>query len=171
MAPSYWVRRRTQLPKHSGRIHGTPAKRTQATTSPNLAYTCRSPRRFNSPHSPRFIRHSLSPRAGYHKLVDHVWIRWKKEYLLELRALHLYPSHPSSSLQVDDVVLIEEPNMSRGIWPLGRVVDVFFGQDGIIQACRVKAQVGKFIRRPVQKLYKLELDNATGGWEYVEKEE
>ncbi|KAH7954765.1 hypothetical protein HPB49_021650 [Dermacentor silvarum] len=114
----------------------------------------------------------LSKKLRYRqKLVDQLWIRWKKKYLLELRALHIYPSHPSSCLQVDDAVLIEEPNMSRGIWPLGRVVDVFPGQDGIIRACRVKAQDGKFIRRPVQKLYKLELHNATGGREYVEKDE
>ncbi|KAH7945412.1 hypothetical protein HPB49_010720 [Dermacentor silvarum] len=109
-------------------------------------------------------RRDLSKKLRYRqKLTDHLWIRWKKEYLLELRALHLYPSHPSSCLQVDNVVLIEEPNISRGIWPLGQVVDAYPGEDGIFRACRVKAQDGKFIRRPVH--------NATGGREYVEKDE
>ncbi|KAH7958665.1 hypothetical protein HPB49_004080 [Dermacentor silvarum] len=113
-------------------------------------------------------RSDLSKKLRYRqKLVDHLWIRWKKEYLLDLRTLHLYPSHPSSSLQVDDVVLIEQPNISRDIWPLGRVVDVFPCQDGIIRACHVKAQDGKFKRRPARKLYKLGLDNATGGRDYV----
>ncbi|KAH7941078.1 hypothetical protein HPB49_009842 [Dermacentor silvarum] len=133
-----------------------------------------SPERTNSDDEARSAqdtRRDLSKLRYRQKLVDHLWIRWKKEYLLQLRALHLCPSHPSSSLQVDDVVLIEKPNMSRGLWPLGRVVDVLPGQDGIIRACRVKAEDGKFIRRPVQKLYKLEVDNATGGWQYVEKEE
>lgn len=103
--------------------------------------------------------------------MDHLWIPWKNEYLLELRALHLYPSHPSNSLQVYYVVLIEELNIFRGIWRLVGVVDAFPGQDGIIQACHVKTQDGKFIRMPVQKLYKIEMNKATGTREYVEKYE
>ncbi|KAH7941463.1 hypothetical protein HPB49_013927 [Dermacentor silvarum] len=82
--------------------------------------------------SAQATRRDLSKKLRYRqKLVDHLWIRWKKEYLLELRTLHLYPSHPSSSIQVDDVVLIEEPILSRSIWPLGRVVDIFPGEDVI----------------------------------------
>nr|XP_050043852.1 uncharacterized protein LOC126541213 [Dermacentor andersoni] len=136
------------------------------------AYGAKRTNSDNEGRSAQAMRRDLSEKLRYRqKLVDYLWIRWKKEYLLELRALHLYSSHPSSSLQVDDVVLIEEPNISRGIWPLGRVVDVFPSQDGIIRACRVKAQHGKLIRRSVQKLYELELDNATGGRDYVEKDE
>lgn len=103
--------------------------------------------------------------------MDHLWIPWKKEHLHELWALHLNPSHPSNSLQVYYAVLIEELNIFRGIWPLVGVVDAFPGQDGIIQAFHVKTQDGTFIRMPVQKLYKLELDKATGTREYVEKYE
>ncbi|KAH7953911.1 hypothetical protein HPB49_014152 [Dermacentor silvarum] len=39
----------------------------------------------------------LSKKLRYRqKLVDQLWIQWKKKYLLELRALHIYPSQPSS---------------------------------------------------------------------------
>lgn len=133
-----------------------------------------SPERPNNDYdaiSPQTTRSDISKKLRHRqKLIDHLWMRWKKEYLLELRALHLYPAHPSSCLRVDDVVIIEEPGISRGVWPLGRVTDVYPGQDGIIRACRVKAQDGKFLRKRVQKLYKLELSDTTGGREYVEKE-
>lgn len=76
--------------------------------------------------SAQATRCDISSKWWYHqKLTDHLWIRWKREYLLELRALHLYQAHPSSCLQVDDMVIIEEPGISRGVWPLGQIVEIY----------------------------------------------
>ncbi|KAH7970662.1 hypothetical protein HPB49_013512 [Dermacentor silvarum] len=91
------------------------------------------------------------------KLLDHLWIRRRKEYLLELHSLHHYPSCASRDL-------------SRCIWPLGHIAEVYPGQDGVVQACRIKTQNGKFVWRVAHKLYKLELAHNSSGREDVEKE-
>lgn len=60
------------------------------------------------------------------------------------------------NLHVDEVVLILEDNAPRGHWPLGRVIEVIAGKDGVIRAARVKSADGKVYDRPVVKLFILE---------------
>lgn len=103
------------------------------------------------------------------KLLKHLWLRWKKEYLLELRSLHHYPTARDKGLKVDDIVIVEEPNASRCVWTLGRITEVYPGRDGLVRACRVQTQGGK-ITRPVQRLYPLEIPSVSAGRENVEKE-
>ena len=55
------------------------------------------------------------------------------------------------NLQVNDIVLIVEPNMTRGQWPFGRVTQVIPGPDGIVRTARVKTKDNEY-DRPVAKL-------------------
>ncbi len=63
----------------------------------------------------------------------------------------------SRDIQVGEVVLVLSPDTSRGNWPLGRVIEVFPGQDGHVRV--VKIQVGRTtLVLPISKLCPLECD-------------
>ena len=54
-------------------------------------------------------------------------------------------------LQKGGIVLVLEPNLPRGKWPLGRIVDTYPGKDGHSRV--VKVQCGeKTVVRPIHKL-------------------
>ena len=57
-------------------------------------------------------------------------------------------------LKKGDIVLVLEPNLPRGKWPLGRIVDTYPGKDGHSRV--VKVQCGeKTVVRPIHKLVPL----------------
>ncbi|XP_068247720.1 uncharacterized protein [Palaemon carinicauda] len=59
-------------------------------------------------------------------------------------------------LSKGDLVLIKEDNLPRLKWPLGVIVDVFKGRDGLVRSVRLKTKKGE-ITRPIQRLYNLEV--------------
>lgn len=85
-----------------------------------------------------------------------VWRRWCKEYIAELRSAHHSKSARSSDLKIGDVVLVEDPNLSRLQWTMGTIEKVFPGSDGKTRVCTVKTARHSFLRRPVQRLVKIE---------------
>lgn len=96
-------------------------------------------------------------RLGWKKavrLADQFWARWVKEYLPNL--LPRGPSRESNNLKIGDIVLICDGNLPRGVWPRGRVVQVFPGKDGIVRVADVRTSAG-VLRRPARKLAKLDL--------------
>ena len=50
-----------------------------------------------------------------------------------------------------DIVLLIDPNISRGKWQLGKVIEVFPGTDNRIRSVRVKTITGVY-DRPITKL-------------------
>lgn len=97
-------------------------------------------------------------------LLDHFWGRWKSEYLLELRETHR-DRNPSQSTRetarVNDIVIVHDEKHSRGLWRVGRVTHLVRGKDGKVRGAKVRvAERGKkptTIRRPLQKLYPIEI--------------
>ena len=83
-------------------------------------------------------------------LTEIFWRRWRKEYLplLQRRQKCLFPRR---SLRVDDVVLLAEESLPRCHWPLGRVLEVFEGGDGLVRSVRIRVR-GSDLVRPVTKL-------------------
>ena len=88
------------------------------------------------------------------RLVDHVWRRWRREYLptLTVRQKWMRETRP---LQAGDLVLIVEDDEPRGRWPLARVVRALPGADGRIRAAEVKTARNVFTR-PTARLCLLE---------------
>lgn len=60
-------------------------------------------------------------------------------------------------LQVDDVVVVLSPDTSRGNWPLGRVIEVYPGQDGHVRVAKLEAGRATLVRPP-SKLCPIECD-------------
>ena len=84
---------------------------------------------------------------------------WKKEYLLSLRE-YSRKNKPDSAykdvVKLNDIVLIGEET-PRSLWHLGKVIELFRGNDGIVRTVRVKTTVGESLR-PISRLYPLEVN-------------
>ena len=79
------------------------------------------------PFAPEALDHeqTYNPRKRWHRvqqLLGQFWKRWRKEFLPNLNIRKKW-FHPRHNLKEGDVVLIVEPNTSRGEWPLSRVIE------------------------------------------------
>ena len=92
----------------------------------------------------RFVQH----------LAQQFWQRWLKEYLPELQKRNKW-QREQRNVKVGDVVLIMDENTPRGIWPMGQVVEVNEGRDGLVRSARVRTKSTELVR-PITKLVVLE---------------
>ncbi|XP_068240115.1 uncharacterized protein [Palaemon carinicauda] len=79
-------------------------------------------------------------RDRYLKLTDSLKAfreRWRKEYLSAMRARHDCRSGEPSKLHPGDVVLVKQDNQKRATWPLGRVVETYPDDDGVVRSAKV----------------------------------
>ena len=83
-------------------------------------------------------------------LVTQFWQRWVKEYLPSLQPRGKW-LREYRDLVVDDVVLVVDLKMPRGMWPLGRICQTFDGSDGHVRTVEVLCRGKRYIR-PITKL-------------------
>ena len=64
---------------------------------------------------------------------------WYEQYLLSLRenCKDLHETNFAEKIKTDDVVLIRNPIKPRPYWQLGRVVELFRGEDNKIRSANV----------------------------------
>ena len=88
-------------------------------------------------YSQSLLLQSLSNR---NRLLKHLHELWNNAYLLSLResTKNSYEHRFENKIDVDDIVLIRHPKQSRPFWMLGRVVEVFKGDDINIRSANVK---------------------------------
>ena len=94
------------------------------------------------------------------QLLGQFWKRWRKEFLPSLNVRKKW-FHPRHNLKEGDVVLIVEPNASRREWPLGRVIEAYPGDDGLVRVVKVKVKNKEYLR-PVHHLCPLEYVEDSG---------
>ena len=82
------------------------------------------------------------------------WKRWVKEYLPLLQRRRKW-QNDCPNVKLHDLVLIIDENSPRGMWPLGKVVDVVKGRDGLLRSARLRTQTTQVVR-PITKLVHLE---------------
>ena len=87
-------------------------------------------------------------------LANQFWKRWLKEYLPELQRRSKW-SKEEENIKVGDVVLLCEEVTPRYLWPLGLVVEVKQGRDGLVRSVKVKTKSTELVR-PVSNVVKLE---------------
>ena len=83
-------------------------------------------------------------------LTRQFWQRWSQEYLASLRKYAKWHK-PMRNLSVGDVVVLHESGLVQTKWPLGRVIKVYNGKDGLVRVADIKTQTGVF-KRPIHKL-------------------
>lgn len=87
-------------------------------------------------------------------LADVFWRRWTREYIPTLQVRQKWPNI-RRNLAVNDLVLVCDDSVARGHWPLGRVLEVSEGRDGLVRSCRVKVNGTEKVR-PLSRLCLLE---------------
>ena len=70
-------------------------------------------------------------------LANVFWTRWRKEFLSSLQVRQKWKGS-SRNLEVGDIVLVKESDSRRNQWPLGRIVQTFPGEDGLVRTVEVK---------------------------------
>ncbi|XP_045178062.2 uncharacterized protein LOC123538159 [Mercenaria mercenaria] len=84
------------------------------------------------------------------ELLRHFWKRWIREYLPTLGTRSKW-FKDSRDFKVNDVVLIVDPNTSRGCWSLGRITNLHSGPDGHVRVVDIQVGISIF-RRPITRL-------------------
>uniref|UniRef100_A0A1X7TZ41 DUF5641 domain-containing protein n=1 Tax=Amphimedon queenslandica TaxID=400682 RepID=A0A1X7TZ41_AMPQE len=93
--------------------------------------------------------------------LDQFWVRWKKEYLLELMEGHRCHSTGvcGEQINVGDVVVVYDSDKHRGFWKLGMVEQLIVGRDnesrGAVVRVHKKGHKSTLLKRSVQRLYPL----------------
>jgi hypothetical protein len=67
---------------------------------------------------------------------------------------------PSRNLQADDPVLVIDERLPRGQWQMGRVLETYPGEDGLVRTVKVKMVTGEYVR-PVTNLCPVEFPEMT----------
>ena len=90
------------------------------------------------------------------ELMRHFWSRWLKEFLPTLSSRKKWHNQ-GRDFAVGDVVMVIDPDSTRGSWTLGRIQQVHPGADGHVRVATVR-QGGKLVKRPTNRLCLLEAE-------------
>ena len=71
------------------------------------------------------------------ELVSHFWKQWIREWLPTLNARKKWFKE-EKDIEVDDIVIIFDPDTLRGHWPLGKVKKVCKGHDDMLELLKYK---------------------------------
>ena len=91
--------------------------------------------------------------------LEKFWEIWSTDYIRNLPCT-VKGFVSKCNLKEGSVVLVSEDNVSKLSWPLGVVIKLFPGKDGLIRSVDVKTSKG-VINRPVQRLHDLEISSAS----------
>ena len=84
------------------------------------------------------------------RLVDSFWKRWSRDVFPSLVPRKKWRAD-RRNVQVNDMVMYAEDNAVRGKWTLGRIIEVYPGEDGRTRNVKVKTATGEY-SRPVTKI-------------------
>ena len=87
-------------------------------------------------------------------LTEQFWRRWLREYLPTLQMRNKW-TKVKRCVSVGDLVLIAEEITPRHVWPLGLVIHVNKGRDGLVRSVRLKTKSSVLVR-PITKVVLLE---------------
>ena len=88
---------------------------------------------------PPTLRTPFSSMKGRLSLSRLLVDRWNKRH------------HPQRNLQPGDVVILREDKRHVNTRPLGRIEEVYPGQNGLVQVVKIKTSQGIY-RRPIAKI-------------------
>ena len=89
------------------------------------------------------------------ELVRHVWKRWMKEYLPHIGSRKKW-FLPTKNVRIGDVVVVIDPDAARREWKVGRIEQVYPGNDELVRVVDVKVG-GRVLGRPITRISPLEM--------------
>ncbi|VDM64583.1 unnamed protein product, partial [Angiostrongylus costaricensis] len=102
--------------------------------------------------------------ASSHEMTEHYWNVWSREYLKGLRETHKLNINNKRGTRtnptIGTVVLIQDPALPRNAWRTARIIDLKQTETGTIREAQLKLQSGRIIRRPINLLIPLELEDS-----------
>ena len=119
-----------------------------------------------SPPPGQFVKQDLYLRRRWRQvqfLSNEFWVRWRKEYLLNLQQRQIWQTDKRDT-KVDDIVIICEDSLPQNQWKLARVTEVYPSADGKVRKVKLLVsdstldKQGKrttkpvYLDRPVQKI-------------------
>ena len=90
------------------------------------------------------------------RLKQDFWKSWRRDYLSTLQVRRKW-TQDGLQFKQGDLVLLAEDNQGPMQWKLGRILEVFAGNDDLVRVVKVKTSSGELIR-PIVKLRKLPVD-------------
>ena len=93
------------------------------------------------------------------KMKEHLWNRWKNEYLTALREFHRMGKSVAFQIIEGELVLVSSKD-HHSKWKLDQVEKLIRSQDGIIKGAKVRVstdRILKVLEQPLQLLYLLEI--------------
>ncbi|XP_061133003.1 uncharacterized protein LOC133153005 [Syngnathus typhle] len=87
-------------------------------------------------------------------LANQFWMRWRREYLPLLQKRQRW-TQSRRNLQVGDLVLLKDKQVTRNSWPMARVTATFHGKDNRVRRVEVKVSDQgniKTFMRPVTEI-------------------
>ncbi|XP_067209400.1 uncharacterized protein [Linepithema humile] len=90
------------------------------------------------------------------KMLDSLWTRWSTEYLQRYHSIYKW-NQATRSITEGSMVLVVDERYPPAKWPMGRVVKIHPGSDGLVRVVTVKTQTSE-MKRPITKLCLLPTD-------------
>jgi len=87
---------------------------------------------------------------------DQIWQRWLREYVPTLNKRQKWYSPDKRQLSTGDLVWLAEHTQPRSVYMMGRIVETYPGDDGIVRTAKVKTKLGEYVR-PAVKMVPLDL--------------
>ena len=98
-----------------------------------------------------YIKIGLSRRwKMLNQIRNDFWLSWRRDYLQSLNQRNKW-TKVEPNISVGSLVIIMSENISPSHWPIGRVIDVHPGSDGLIRVSTIKTQ-NSTLKRPIVKL-------------------
>ena len=94
------------------------------------------------------LRKSFKTAQAY---ADMIWKRWTREYLPQWYQRSKWSKEHVRNLKEGELVWLVDDSVKRCKYKLGRFIEVFTGNDGVVRSARVKMAHGE-LNRPVVKL-------------------
>ncbi|XP_063400185.1 uncharacterized protein LOC134684804 [Mytilus trossulus] len=88
--------------------------------------------------------------------MEHFWNRWKSEYITTLREFHRQTGNNLQTIQVGDVVQVQDDKLPKKRWNIAVVDELITGNDGFTRAAIIRTSAGR-TSLPIVKLYPLEI--------------
>ena len=108
----------------------------------------------------RSLAHQYNDESGFaptrrlkyiQTMESQFWHGWKKTYLPMIMERSKWTHATKEKIKVGTIVLLLKENQKRHTWPLGRVMELIVGRDGLVRSVKILTD-GSVVTRPIQHI-------------------